>query len=132
MRGLEFHNCEFRFGAKVAIDRKRIAEAAQPFLQIAHSLTNGAPMQHRAHIRTASGNDKASIRLTVPVALAVYSRRSKRPLRPPLILLVIVMMSSRSQVEFILRRFQYSQAILSESRGSWASSGLASRSIASA
>ena len=56
----------------------------------------------------------------------------KKAIEAPLILLVIVMMSSRSQAELMLRLFQDSQAILSESRGSSASSGLASKSIPNA
>jgi hypothetical protein len=57
------------------------------------------------------------------LALPVRTRRSSRPLVPPLISRVTATTSSRSHTGLILRFFQYSQAMVSESTGSAASSG---------
>lgn len=73
-----------------------------------------------------------SIRASAAFAFAVEARLSSSPLRPPLISFVTWMRSSRSQTALIFRRFQYSQAIRSESTGSAALGGSASRSTPSA
>jgi len=57
------------------------------------------------------------IRASAALALLVYPRRSSRPLVPPLIFLVTVMISSRSQSGLIFFFFQYSQAILRDRTG---------------